>query len=277
MTSILITVIYFHVYDNMSREMNRNNKVQRLLILERILGLNYFKENNIVSINILVIDDEKEIADLIEVYLKNENYNVFKFYTAKEALHCIDTEKLDLAVLDIMIPDIDGFTILRKIREKFNYPVIMLTAKEEEIDKINGLSLGADDYITKPFRPLELIARVKAQIRRSTKYNQDTKQNEDIIDFAGLVLNHNTRQVFLNERQLALTPTEFSILWFLSSNRGRVISLEELFKEVWKEKYFNSNNTVMVHIRHLREKMNDSAENPKFIKTVWGVGYTIEK
>ncbi|EON72790.1 VanR-ABDEGLN family response regulator transcription factor [Lysinibacillus sphaericus] len=230
-----------------------------------------------MSINILVIDDEKEIADLIEVYLKNENYNVFKFYTAKEALHCIDTVKLDLAILDIMIPGIDGFTILRKIREKFNFPVIMLTAKEEEIDKINGFSLGADDYITKPFRPLELIARVKAQIRRFTKYNQDTKQNEDIIDFAGLVLNHNTRQVFLNERQLALTPTEFSILWFLSSNRGRVISSEELFKEVWKEKYFNSNNTVMVHIRHLREKMNDSAEKPKFIKTVWGVGYTIEK
>ncbi|MET4561080.1 two-component system response regulator VanR [Lysinibacillus parviboronicapiens] len=230
-----------------------------------------------MSINILVIDDEKEIADLIEVYLKNENYNVFKFYTAKEALHCIDTVKLDLAILDIMIPDIDGFTILRKIREKFNFPVIMLTAKEEEIDKINGFSLGADDYITKPFRPLELIARVKAQIRRFTKYNQDTKQNEDIIDFAGLVLNHNTRQVFLNERQLALTPTEFSILWFLSLNQGRVISSEELFKEVWKEKYFNSNNTVMVHIRHLREKMNDSAEKPKFIKTVWGVGYTIEK
>ncbi|MGE6514681.1 VanR-ABDEGLN family response regulator transcription factor [Lysinibacillus sphaericus] len=230
-----------------------------------------------MSINILVIDDEKEIADLIEVYLKNENYNVFKFYTAKEALHCIDTVKLDLAILDIMIPGIDGFTILRKIREKFNFPVIMLTAKEEEIDKINGFSLGADDYITKPFRPLELIARVKAQIRRFTKYNQDTKQNEDIIDFAGLVLNHNTRQVFLNERQLALTPTEFSILWFLSSNRGRVISSEELFKEVWKEKYFNNNNTVMVHIRHLREKMNDSAEKPKFIKTVWGVGYTIEK
>ncbi|QDQ02029.1 VanR-ABDEGLN family DNA-binding response regulator [Lysinibacillus fusiformis] len=230
-----------------------------------------------MSINILVIDDEKEIADLIEVYLKNENYNVFKFYTAKEALHCIETEKLDLAILDIMIPDIDGFTILQKIRENFHFPVIMLTAKEEEIDKINGLALGADDYITKPFRPLELIARVKAQIRRFTKYNQDTKQNEDIIDFAGLILNHNTRQVFLNERQLALTPTEFSILWFLSSNRGRVISSEELFKEVWKEKYFNSNNTVMVHIRHLREKMNDSAEKPKFIKTVWGVGYTIEK
>lgn len=230
-----------------------------------------------MSINILVIDDEKEIADLIEVYLKNENYNVFKFYTAREALHCIETEKLDLAILDIMIPEVDGFAILRKIREKFNFPVIMLTAKEEEIDKINGLSLGADDYITKPFRPLELIARVKAQIRRFTKYNQDTKQNENIIDFSGLLLNQNTRQVFLNEKQLSLTPTEFSILWFLSSNRGKVMSSEELFQEVWGEKYFNSNNTVMVHIRHLREKMNDSAEKPKFIKTVWGVGYTIEK
>lgn len=230
-----------------------------------------------MSINILVIEDEKEIADLIEVYLKNENYNVFKFYTAKEALHCIETEKLDLAVLDIMIPEVDGFTILRKIREKYNFPVIMLTAKEEEIDKINGLSLGADDYITKPFRPLELVARVKAQIRRCTKYNQDTKRNENIIDFSGLVLNQNTRQVFLNERQLSLTPIEFSILWYLSSNRGKVVSSEELFQAVWGEKYFNSNNTVMVHIRHLREKMNDSAEKSKFIKTVWGVGYTIEK
>lgn len=232
---------------------------------------------NIVSLNVLLVDDEKEIADLIEVYLKNENYQVFKYYTAKEALQCIETEKLDLAILDIMIPEIDGFTILRKIREKFNFPVIMLTAKEEEIDKINGLSLGADDYITKPFRPLELVARVKAQIRRFTLYNQDTKQNENIIDFSGLVLDQNKRQVFLNERQLSLTPTEFSILWFLSSNRGRVISSEELFQEVWGEKYFSSNNTVMVHIRHLREKMNDSAENPKFIKTVWGVGYTIEE
>ncbi|MFJ7934375.1 VanR-ABDEGLN family response regulator transcription factor [Sporosarcina sp. NPDC096371] len=230
-----------------------------------------------MSINILVIDDEKEIADLIEVYLKNENYNVFTFYTAKEALHCIETEKLDLAILDIMIPEVDGFTILRKIREKFNFPVIMLTAKEEEIDKINGLSLGADDYITKPFRPLELVARVKAQIRRFTKYNQDTKQNENIIDFSGLILDQSTRKVFLNERPLSLTPTEFSILWYLSSNRGKVVSSEELFQAVWGEKYFNSNNTVMVHIRHLREKMNDSAEKPKFIKTVWGVGYTIEK
>ncbi|MED4697644.1 VanR-ABDEGLN family response regulator transcription factor [Lysinibacillus capsici] len=230
-----------------------------------------------MQLNILVVDDEKEIADLIELYLKNENYHVFKFYTAQEALACIEHEKVDLAVLDIMIPDIDGFTILRKIRETLNFPVIMLTAKEEEIDKINGFSLGADDYITKPFRPLELVARVKAQIRRFTLYNLSSKQQEDIIDFAGLVINKNTRQVFLNERPISLTPTEFAILWYLCANRGTVISSEQLFQEIWGEKYFSSNNTVMVHIRHLREKMKDAAENPKYIKTVWGVGYTIEK
>ncbi|MGR7909120.1 VanR-ABDEGLN family response regulator transcription factor [Lysinibacillus capsici] len=230
-----------------------------------------------MQLNILVVDDEKEIADLIELYLKNENYHVFKFYTAQEALACIEHEKVDLAVLDIMMPDIDGFTILRKIRETLNFPVIMLTAKEEEIDKINGFSLGADDYITKPFRPLELVARVKAQIRRFTFYNQGSKQQEDIIDFAGLVINKNTRQVFLNERPISLTPTEFAILWYLCANRGTVISSEQLFQEIWGEKYFSSNNTVMVHIRHLREKMKDAAENPKYIRTVWGVGYTIEK
>lgn len=231
-----------------------------------------------MDINILVVDDEKEIADLIELYLKNENFNVYKFYDAQEALACIHSIKLDLAILDVMMPDIDGFEICRRIREQYHFPVIMLTAKEEEIDKITGLTLGADDYITKPFRPLEVIARVKAQIRRSTKYNpQGTLQNDPIIDFSGLILEQKTRKCMLNEKQLSLTPTEFSILWFLCVNRGRVVSSEELFQEVWGEKYYSSNNTVMVHIRHLREKMNDSAENPKFIKTVWGVGYTIEK
>ncbi len=231
-----------------------------------------------ITINILVIDDEKEIADLIELYLKNEGFNVFTFYDAKEALTCIQTKKLDLAILDVMMPDIDGFEICRRIREYYHFPVIMLTAKDEEIDKITGLTLGADDYITKPFRPLELIARVKAQIRRFTRYNQqEALQNDMIIDFSGLLLDQNTRKCMLHEKQLSLTPTEFSILWFLCINRGRVVSSEELFQKVWGEKYFSSNNTVMVHIRHLREKMNDSAENPKFIKTVWGVGYTIEK
>jgi len=231
-----------------------------------------------ITINILVVDDEKEIADLIELYLKNEGFNVFTFYDAKEALTCIQTKKLDFAILDVMMPDIDGFEICRRIREYYHFPVIMLTAKDEEIDKITGLTLGADDYITKPFRPLELIARVKAQIRRFTRYNQqEASQNDMIIDFSGLILDQNTRKCMLHEKQLSLTPTEFSILWFLCINRGRIVSSEELFQKVWGEKYFSSNNTVMVHIRHLREKMNDSAENPKFIKTVWGVGYTIEK
>ena len=231
-----------------------------------------------ITINILVIDDEREIADLIELYLKNEGFNVFTFYNAEEALTCIQTIKLDLAILDVMMPDIDGFEICRRIREHYHFPVIMLTAKDEEIDKITGLTLGADDYITKPFRPLELIARVKAQIRRFTRYNQqETSQNDMIIDFSGLILDQNTRKCMLHEKQLSLTPTEFSILWFLCINRGRVVSSEELFQKIWGEKYYNSNNTVMVHIRHLREKMKDPAENPKFIKTVWGVGYTIEK
>lgn len=232
-----------------------------------------------MNTNILVVDDEQEIADLIELYLKNENYTIHKFYTAQEAINCINTEKLDLAILDIMLPDIDGFVICQKIRETYNFPIIMLTAKGEEIDKITGFTLGADDYITKPFRPLELIARVKAQLRRFTRYNSvEPVQEERLIAFSGLVLDMDTHECMLNEKKLSLTPKEFSILWGLCSNRGRVVSSEELFHEVWGDKYFsNSNNTVMVHIRHLREKMHDSAEHPKYIKTVWGVGYKIEK
>jgi len=233
----------------------------------------------LMSINILVVDDEQSIADLIEVYLKNEGFTIYKFYNGQDALRCVESEQLELAILDVMLPDIDGFTLCRKIRENHNFPVIMLTAKEEEVDKITGLTLGADDYITKPFRPLELIARVKAQLRRFTKYNSsEPKQEEHLIAFSGLVLDMDTHECTLNEKKLSLTPTEFSILWVLCSNRGRVVSSEELFHEVWGDKYFtNSNNTVMVHIRHLREKMHDSAEHPKYIKTVWGVGYKIEK
>lgn len=232
-----------------------------------------------MAANILIVDDEQTIADLVEVYLKNENYNVFKFYNGRDALNCIENERLDLAILDVMLPDIDGFSICRQIREMHNFPVIMLTAKEEEIDKITGLTLGADDYITKPFRPLEMVARVKAQLRRFIKYNPAVPdQEEHQIAFSGLVLDKDTHECMLNEKPLSLTPTEFSILWVLASNRGRVVSSEEIFHEVWGDKYFtSSNNTVMVHIRHLREKMHDSAEHPKYIKTVWGVGYKIEK
>jgi two-component system response regulator VanR len=228
---------------------------------------------------VLVVDDEKEIADLVELYLRNEGLTVHKCYTAEEALRRIETAKLDLAILDVMLPGVDGFTICRKIREHYNYPIIMLTAKEQEIDKINGLSLGADDYVTKPFRPLELVARVKAQLRRYTRYSRQAPEKEDnVIAFSGLVIDRDAHQCTLNGTALSLTPTEFSILWLLCANRGRVVSSEELFHAVWGERYYtNSNNTVMVHIRHLREKMGDSAERPRYIKTVWGVGYKIER
>lgn len=229
---------------------------------------------------VLVVDDEHEIADLIEVYLRNENYEVFKLYSAKEALSCIETRSLDLAILDIMLPDINGFTLCRKIREQHTYPIIMLTAKDEETDKIMGLTLGADDYITKPFRPLEMVARVKAQLRRYKKYNttHSAPVIEPIIVHSGLVMNVNTHECLLNEKLLELTPTEFSILRILLERKGSVVSAEELFHEIWQDEYYNkSNNTITVHIRHLREKMGDTVEKPKYIKTVWGVGYKIEK
>ncbi len=229
--------------------------------------------------NILVVDDEKAIADLIELYLSNEGFRVFKCYGGKAAAGIIAEEPLDLAILDVMMPDLDGFILCRMIREQHHYPVIMLTAKDEEIDKINGLTLGADDYITKPFRPLELIARVKAQLRRFTIYNTPQERpDESIIAISGLVIDQKNHTCTLNEEELSLTPTEFSLLWTLCKNRGEVMSSDRLFQEIWGDKYYsNSNNTIMVHVRHLREKMKDSAEHPKYIKTVWGVGYIVEK
>ena len=228
--------------------------------------------------NILVVDDEHEIANIVALYLQSDEYKVFKCYTGAEALHCIDTNNIDLAILDVMLPDIDGFEILRRIRNKYTFPVIMLTAKVDATDRITGLTLGADDYIPKPFNPLEMVARVKAQLRRYTKYNDGAKSSGEIIDFAGLVLNRTSHECIFNERQLTLTPIEFDILWLLCENRGKVISSEELFKQVWKEEYFkNSNNTVMVHIRHLREKMSGPTGKSDFIKTVWGVGYKVEE
>ena len=225
--------------------------------------------------NILVLDDEKEIADLVELYLLNENYNIYKFYNSKEAIECINTVKLDLAILDVMIGEIDGFEICKKIREKgLNFPIIMLTAKIEDKDKITGLTLGADDYITKPFNPLELVARVKSQIRRYTKYNE--KINEDNIEINGLVINKKQHICNLYEEKIELTPIEFDILLYLVERRGNVVSSEELFEKVWKEKYLDNNNTVMVHIRRIRVKLKEDSRKPKFIKTVWGVGYKVE-
>ena len=225
----------------------------------------------------LIVDDEKEIADVEELYLQNE-YHVLKFYTGQDALDCIESTRIDLAILDVMLPDIDGFTILKKIREKYTFPVIMLTAKTEYLDKITGLTMGADDYIPKPFNPLELVARVKAQMRRYTQYNDKSRSEGDVIDFGGLVLNKQSHECTYNERSLTLTPIEFDILWLLCENRGKVISSEELFESVWHENYYkNSNNTVMVHIRHLREKMSGPTGKSDFIKTVWGVGYKVEE
>lgn len=231
-----------------------------------------------MSINILLVDDEKEIADLVELYLKNDGYNVYKFYTGNEALECIQTKKLDMAILDIMLPDIDGFSICQKIREDHFFPIIMLTAKVEDMDKIMGLTIGADDYITKPFNPLELVARVKTQLRRYKRYNS-AEAPEEILnehDIRGLVINKDTHKSSLFGEPLGLTPIEFDILWHLCDNRGKVVSSEELFEAVWGEKYLDNNNTVMAHIARLREKMKEAPRNPKFIKTVWGVGYQIE-
>ena len=227
---------------------------------------------------ILVVDDGREIADLLELYLKNDGYTVCKFHNGADALECIENTDIDLAILDVMLPDIDGFQICRKIREKYYFPVIMLTAKIESGDKIMGLTLGADDYITKPFNSLEVVARVKTQLRRYRKYNQpaNSAEEQNKYDIRGLVINNDSHKCTLFGKELQLTPIEFSILWYLCENRGRVVSSEELFEAVWKEKYFNSNNTVMAHIGRLREKMHEPARNPKFIKTVWGVGYEIE-
>ena len=228
--------------------------------------------------NILIVDDEAAIADLVEVYLKNEGYTVHKFGRAGDALACVASTPLDLAILDVMLPDMDGFTLCQKIREAHLFPILMLTARAEDMDKITGLTIGADDYITKPFNPLELMARVKAQLRRYTRYNEADKAGDcrDIIDFNGLVINRATHECTLYDRELGLTPIEFDILWMLCENRGQVISAERLFESVWGEKYLDRNNTVMVHIRRLREKMGEPSRNPRFIKTVWGVGYKID-
>lgn len=231
-----------------------------------------------MSENILVVDDEKEIADLVEVYLSNEGYSVYKFYNAADALVCAEQNEISLAVLDIMLPDTDGFTLCRRIRDKFLFPIIMMTARIDDMDKIKGLALGADDYITKPFNPLELLARVKAQLRRYTRYNTVGSADgaADEYDIRGLHICRSGHKASLNGEELELTPIEFGILWCLCEHRGTVVPSEKLFETVWKEKYLNNNNTVMAHIARLREKLHEPARRPSYIKTVWGVGYTIE-
>lgn len=230
-----------------------------------------------MKLRILVVDDEKTITDLVGIYLRNEGYDVTLAYAGADAANLILTREFDLAILDVMLPDIDGFELLRTIRADHTCPVIMLTARSAPADKIEGLSLGADDYVVKPFRPLVLVARVKAQLRRYTSYGSRDEQTSRIISINGLEINPDAHSVTVDGKPVRCTPIEYSILLYLAENRGRVVPVEDLFRAVWNEEFMpGSNNTIMVHIRHLREKIGDDAQNPRFIKNIWGVGYTIE-
>ncbi|MGN1351165.1 MAG: VanR-ABDEGLN family response regulator transcription factor [Anaerovoracaceae bacterium] len=231
-----------------------------------------------MSKRIMIVDDEKEIADLVEVYLKGEGFDVLKCHTGQDALDCVMTRRIDLAILDVMLPDIDGFTLCRKIRERYFFPIIMLTAKVEEVDKIHGMTIGADDYITKPFHSLEMVARVKAQLRRAERYNRalNTADEGEVYYAHGLLVNAETHICRLYDREISFTPIEFEIILYLCRHMNQVVGSEELFEAVWKEKYLESNNTVFVHIARIREKMGENSRKPKFIKTVWGVGYKLE-
>ena len=232
------------------------------------------------QINILVVDDEKEIADLVEIYMVSDGYRVFKANNAEDGLDILEQEDIHLALLDIMMPGMNGLDMCKKIRETKNIPIIMLSAKSTDLDKIFGLGNGADDYVTKPFNPLELTARVKSQLRRYTQFNPnsmitDSAPNE--INIKGLSINKDNHKVVVYGENIKLTPIEFDILYLLASNAGKVFSTDEIFEKVWNEKVYEANNTVMVHIRRLRGKMKEDERQEKIITTVWGVGYKIEK
>ena len=224
--------------------------------------------------NILVLDDEKEIADLVEVYLKNENYNVFKFYDSKEAIKCIENQKLDFAILDVMIKDVDGFEICKMIRDKgLNFPVIMLTAKIEDKDKIQGLTLGADDYITKPFNILEVKARIKAILRRSAHHDVKEEESAKVVECRGLKIDCESRRVHIHGKEVNLTAKEFDLLELLVFHPNKVYSREDLLNTVWGYDYPGDARTVDVHIRRLREKIEVNPGVPDYVHTKWGVGY----
>ncbi|MCE9674343.1 response regulator transcription factor [Paraclostridium bifermentans] len=228
--------------------------------------------------NILVVDDDKEIVDSIEIYLRNEGFNIFKAYDGMEALEILVSENIHLIIMDIMMPKLDGIKATIKIREEKNIPIILVSAKSEDSDKIIGLNIGADDYITKPFNPLELIARTKSQLRRYINLgNYESVENKDILQSGDLKLNINSKEVFVDEELVKFTPIEFKILNLLISNKGRVFSIDEIYERVWEEESFNSENTVSVHIRRIREKIEINPKEPRYLKVVWGVGYKIEK
>lgn len=226
--------------------------------------------------NVLVVDDEPDIRDAIEIYLKNESITVHKAGDGLEALAVLEQEDIHLIILDIMMPKMDGITATFKIRQEKNIPIIMLSAKSEDTDKILGLNVGADDYVTKPFHPLELVARVKSQLRRYTNLG-NYKGAADEITVRGLTLNKNAKSVMVDGREIRLTATEYKILELLMENKGRVFSIEEIYERVWKEPYLNAENTVAVHVRRIREKIEINPKDPQYLKVVWGIGYKIEK
>ena len=231
--------------------------------------------------NILVVDDEKEIADLIEIHLMSQDFIVTKANNGKQCIKLIENKnnKFDLVLLDVMMPEMNGIEALQKIRKISNIPVIMVTAKTTEKDKIQGLTLGADDYITKPIKPLELLARVKAQLRRYTVFNTNnnsTINDENIIKIKNMTLDKNSHLVMIDDEQINLTKIEFDILYLLAKNPGKVFSTDEIFESVWNEKNYDTTNTVMVHIRRLRNKLQEDKRIEKYITTVWGIGYKFE-
>jgi len=227
---------------------------------------------------ILIVDDEKEIRELITIYLKGEGYSVLQAGDGEEGLELLKKNQVHLIVLDIMMPKIDGIHMCMKVREIEEMPIIMLSAKTQDMDKILGLTTGADDYVTKPFNPLELIARIKSQLRRYMKMRGGASvQNENEVEIGDIKINVATYEVIVSGQEVKLTPREFSILELLARNQGMVLSAEQIYERVWKEQSFQSDNTVMVHIRKLREKIEENPRKPRYIKTVWGVGYKIEK
>ena len=232
------------------------------------------------QLKILVVDDEDRMRKLVRDFLVRKQYEVVEASNGEEAVDVfVESNDIDLIILDVMMPKMDGWEACREIRKISKVPIIMLTAKDGETDKINGLTLGADDYMTKPFRPLELVARVKSQLRRYKKYNPAQAEAEagDVMTHAGLEMNVKAHQCLLDGKSLTLTPTEFSILQILLESKGTVVSAEELFYRIWADEYYSkTNNTITSHIRHLREKLNDTMDNPKYIRTIWGVGYKIE-
>ena len=236
--------------------------------------------------NILVVDDDKEIVKAIEIYLGKENYKIIKAYDGEQALEEIKKNEIQLVILDIMMPNKDGLETLEEIRKEKNIPVIMLSAKSEDIDKINGLNVGADDYVTKPFNPVELIARVNALIRRYNKFGGENNGNdsniassqkeENIIMNGELIINDDLKQVIVDGKEVKLTPTEYNILKFLTKNKGKVFSIEEIYTNVWDGECYAAENVIAVHIRHIREKIEINPKEPKYLKVIWGVGYKIE-